>query len=66
MDDECIKCQGRDGKFLFEWNPVLNTIGIVRKDMFYRVRLYNDKVQGSYQIIEQRPKKKVIPTDRQK
>lgn len=66
MDDECIKCQGRDGKFLFEWNPVLNTIGIVRKDMFYRVRLYNDKVQGSYQIIEQYPKKKVIPTDRQK
>ncbi len=65
MDDECIKCQGRDGKFLFEWNPVLNTIGIVRKDMFYRVRLYNDKVQGSYQIIEQHPKKKVIPTDRQ-
>lgn len=66
MDDECIKCQGRDGKFLFEWNPVLNTIGIVRKDMFYRVRLYNDKVQGSYQIIEQHPKKKVIPTDQQK
>lgn len=66
MDDECIKCQGRDGKLLFEWNPALNTIGIVRKDMFYRVRLYNDKVQGSYQIIEQHPKKKVIPTDRQK
>lgn len=66
MDDECIKCQGRDGKFLFEWNPVLNTIGIVRKDMFYRVRLYNDKAQGSYQIIEQCPKKKIIPTNRQK
>lgn len=63
MDDENIKCQGRDSKFLFEWNPALNTIGIVRKDMFYRVRLYNDKMHGSYQIIEQHPKKKDFQTE---
>lgn len=33
MDDESIRCQGNDGKFLFEWNPALSTIGIVRKDI---------------------------------
>lgn len=56
MDEESIKCQGKDGKFLFEWNPALNTIGIIRKDMFYRIRLYTDEVHSSYQVIEQHPK----------
>mgnify|MGYP006906602205 CR=1 FL=1 len=50
MEDKCIKCQGRDGKFLFEWNLALHTIGIVRKDMFCHSRLYSDKVHGSFQI----------------
>lgn len=58
MDDESIKCQGKDGKLLFEWNPTLNTIGIVRKDMFYRVKLLSDKLNSSYQVIEEHLKKK--------
>lgn len=65
MNNKCIKCQNRNGKLLFVWYPALNTIEIVRKDMLYRVRLSNDTVQGSYQIIEQRPKKKIFPTNGQ-
>ncbi len=61
MDDESIRCQGKDGKFLFEWNPALNTIGIVRKDMFYRVQLFQDRINGSYQVIEQHPKNEAVP-----
>ena len=61
MDDESIRCQGKDGKFLFVWNPVLNTIGIVRKDMFYRVQLFQDRINGSYQVIEQHPKNEAVP-----
>lgn len=58
MDDESIQCKGKDGKFLFSWNPVFNTIDIVRKDMFYRIRLCRNKVNGSnsYQVIEQHRK----------
>lgn len=57
MDDESIKCQGKDGKLLFEWNPAMNIISIVRKDMFYRVKLLNTDPKSSYQVIEEHPKK---------
>ena len=58
MDDESIQCKGKDGKLLFAWNPVLNTIEIVRQDMFYRIRLCRSKVNGSgsYQVVEQHHK----------
>lgn len=56
MDDEIVKCEGADGKLLFEWNPVENSIGIVRKDTFYRLQLYRHGAKGKYRILEQCPK----------
>ena len=44
------------GKLLFEWDPTENTIGIVQKDMFYRVKLIRNGMNGRYRVLEKRPK----------
>lgn len=49
------------GKLLFDWNPDENTIGIVQKDMFYRVQLLPKSGQGEYRIVEKRPKNEPPP-----
>lgn len=60
MDESYVVCKGDDGKFLFEWDPRQNTIGIIRRDMFYRVQLLQRELKGQrYRIVEQRPKEKV-------
>ena len=56
MSDGIVKCEGADGKLLFEWNPVENSISIVRKNTFYRLQLYRQGSAGRYKIIEQCPK----------
>lgn len=38
-----MQVRANDGKgpLLFEWNPITMTIELVRKDKFYKVKLYD-------------------------
>ena len=56
MKDDIVKCQGKDGKFLFEWNPDENSIALVRKNTFYRLQLRKVGAKGTYRVLEQCPK----------
>lgn len=48
------------GKFLFSWNPMNQTIDIVVKNMFYRVQLYTEPVNGAYYcVLEKKMKQKI-------
>ena len=49
-----VRSNGDKGKFLFTWNPEINCVDIVRKGMFYRVRLYRNRFP-SFKIIDKRP-----------
>lgn len=51
-----VRSDYTDGKFLFEWDPAENTIGIVQKNMFYRVKLIPQGTSGRYRVLEKRPK----------
>lgn len=51
MDDEIVQCQGNDGKFPFKWDPALNAIGTIHKDMFYHIKLFQDRINGADQIL---------------
>lgn len=54
-----VRSEYSGGKFLFEWDPGENTIGIVQKDMFYRVKLISSGKGGKYRVLEKRPKPKL-------
>ncbi len=50
-----VRSEHNGGKKLFDWDPVDNTIGIVQRDMFYRVQLIQG--QGRYRVLEKHPKR---------
>ena len=45
MHQIAVRSKGNTGHLLFAWEPDENIIDIVRKDMCYRVKLYNDGIR---------------------
>lgn len=51
-----MQIRTEENKLLFEWEPVDNTVTIVRKGKKYRVRLYNEQNGTRYKVIDTSPK----------
>ena len=56
MHQIAVRSKGNTGHLLFAWEPDENIIDIVRKDMRYRVKLYNDGIRRNFQVIDEHPK----------
>ena len=56
MHQIAVRSKGKTGHFLFAWEPDENIIDIVRKNMCYRVKLYNDGIRRNFQVIDEHPK----------
>ena len=56
---QAIKCKGNDGKLLFVWNPSDDTISIIRKDVYYKVKLDVQGKKATYCIVDEHPKKNI-------
>ena len=51
-----VRSDNGTGKFLFEWNPEDDTITLVLKGTVYRVKLVKTGKDGTYHILDKRPK----------
>jgi hypothetical protein len=49
-----VRSEYGSGKFLFEWDPVEDTIDIVQKGMYYRIQLLRKETGGTYRIVDNR------------
>lgn len=49
-----VRSNGETGKFLFDWHPETDCIDIVKKGMFYRIKLYGG-LNPSFKIVDKRP-----------
>lgn len=48
-----VRSEYNDGKLLFEWNPAENIVGIVRRGIFYRIKLIGQDEGGGYRVLEE-------------
>lgn len=51
-----VRCDNGTGKFLFEWDPEDDTITLILKGTVYRVKLVKAGNDGTYRILDKRPK----------
>lgn len=49
-----VRTNGDSGKLLFTWNPEESTIDIVKRGMFYRIKLLHD-LKHPFTIIDHHP-----------
>lgn len=55
-----VRSENGTGKLLFEWDPTENTIALVQKNMYYRVKLLSEETGSTYHVVEKRPKDKDV------
>ena len=51
-----VRSENGTGKFLFEWDPDIDTISILLKGVLYRVKLIKQGTKAIYHIVDKRPK----------
>lgn len=60
-DFSCVNMKVRSdytgGKFLFEWNPEDDTVTLLLRGMYYRVKLVKAGKNSTYRILNKRPKR---------
>ena len=51
-----VRSDNGSGKLLFEWNPEDDTITVIQKGTVYRIKLVKTGKNGTYRILDKRPK----------
>lgn len=49
-----VRTNGDSGKLLFTWNPEESTVDIVKRGMFYKVKLLYD-LKNPFSIVDHHP-----------
>jgi len=52
-----VRSTDSGGKLLFEWNPDDDTVTLILKGTYYRVKLVKSGKKGTYRILDKRPKR---------